>query len=229
MWIKQGPFGGTGVAATRSGVNVRDTKSNPSRVWPDVPRLLLQRKSFLDIRDTNVASSVTAFLAWKSFLIAARGSFPGPEKLKCVQTVQMALVDNPSLWKDAERFVTALRPLQRESANVVADWYAEPSWTKDAIRGCVERVQRDIGTAYDAIKRQDHTERVAELVGKQAYSIRSATLAHGAVHSTGTLFQRIMPAFEMFVARTACTAYAKRAELDLSTAYEECNVGDPKE
>lgn len=200
-------------------------KLTARRIWPDVARLLQKRREFRDIRDPNVASSVTAFLAWKAFLIVVRGSATGDEKDQCREVVTRALVEFPILWENAEHFVKSLRPLQSQSANVVGDWYAEPSWTEAQTKGRVAWATRSIGRLHEAMTRKDHRETFAGEIAEHAYAIRSAVLAHGAVHSTGNLFQLIVPRFEDFVARVACAGYAHRAQLPLKEAYEECNVG----
>ena len=204
-------------------------RNSPTRrIWPDVARLLQKRREFLDIGDPTLASSVTAFLAWKAFLIVARGSTTGDEKSQCRRVVIEALDLYPALWANATSFVRALRPLQSASVNVVGDWYADPSRSQREVLSRVGWAQRSIGKLHAAMERKERDATFASDIADHAYAIRSAALAHGAVHSTGNLFQLIVPSFEDFVARVACARYASRAKLELIAAYEECNLGDSK-
>ncbi len=196
----------------------------PTRLpWPDVPRLLQKRQDFLGL-EAALASSVTAFLAWKAFLIVARGGFQGSEKNQCSELISTALSRHPSLWPCARNFATSLKPLANESPAVVADWYAEESWEPDARERRVSWAKRTLREMAAANEHEKGGSRLLEHLSDHAYAVRSAVLAHGAIHTTANHFERIVPAFEVFVSHVACAGWAERARLSLDAAMMECRL-----
>ena len=199
-------------------------RSNSRRPWPDVPRLLQKRREFQHIGDQSVATSVTAFLAWKAFLIVARGSSSGPEKDQCEALVRRMLFKFPELWPTAENFVRTLKTLSTASSSEIADWYADPSLSKKKIEDRVSWARRSIVNMSGALAVRTHTDSQALELAGHAYAVRSAVLAHGAIHSTGNRFAIVVPAFEDLSSQIASAGYAERADIPLSVAFEECHV-----
>lgn len=171
-----------------------------------------------------MATSVTAFLAWKAYLIVARGSVNGPEKVQCGRLATLMLGKFDELWPTAAAFAKALKPLTVASAVELTDWYADPSLPAKTIDKRVRWAKRSIASVNAAVERQARGDALAEELADHAYAIRSAVLAHGAIHSTGNRFQVIVPLFEEFTSRIACAGYADRAEISLQDAFEECRV-----
>lgn len=192
--------------------------------WPDVPRLLQRRRHFQDLGDHSVASSVTAFLAWKAFLIVARGSSSGAEKDQCATLTSSMLSQHSDLWLPAVEFAKALKPLSRQTDMMLGDWYADPALSPREFENRVRWARRSIVKLNKDLSSGDRGEAVSKALTDHAYAIRSAVLAHGAIHSTGNLFELIVPAFEEFVSQVACAGYAERARIPLAEALEECRV-----
>lgn len=194
------------------------------RPWSDVPRLLRKRRQFADLGDRSLASSVTAFLAWKAFLVVARGSAAGEEKQQCISTVAEVLSQHPGLWTAAEAFGKALRALRQASPAVVTDWYCDAAWDQAKSKRHVEWALRSIREINERIAAGQRTSAEAAILADHMYAMRSAVLAHVSVQSTGNLFQHLVPPFEQLTCRVACAGYAQRAGLDLSAAESECDV-----
>jgi hypothetical protein len=194
------------------------------RPWPDVPRLLQKRRQFAELGDRSLASSVTAFLAWKALLVVARGSETGDEKQQCIRTVTMALSHHPEFWAEAESFTRALRALTQVSAAVVQDWYCDTAWEPDKSARHAEWATRSIREANELMAEGRKDATLAERVGDHLYAMRSAVLAHASVQSTGNLFQLVVPPFEQLTCHVACGGWADRAGIALDVAMEECDV-----
>jgi hypothetical protein len=189
-----------------------------------VPRLLQKRRDFRDLADPSVSSSVTAFLAWKAFLIVARGSSTGIEKIQCRHVVRATAATFPELRAPAKRFASALKAIAAGTPTTVADWYSDPALEADDTRKRVQWAKRSIAKLNETLSSDRVGDSVAEELADHVYAIRSAVLAHGAIHSTGNLFQLVVPAFEDFVSMVACAGYAQRAGITLTEALEECRV-----
>ena len=189
-----------------------------------MPRLLRKRREFGELTDQTVATSITAFMGWKAFLIVARGSHSGAEKAQCEATTVTVLNGFPELWQLTETFANRLRALRQESLPTAADWYCDPSWDQDQTEGRVRWAMRTIKELNEALTAGKRTPAVASLISDHVYAMRSAVLAHTSVQSTGNLFQHIVPSFEALVCALACGGYAARAKISLDQAKTECNV-----
>jgi len=198
----------------------------PHRPWPDVPRLLKKRNDFRQLLgDATLAGSVTAFIAWKAFLIIARGSLDGDEKAQVRGLFRATMgADRDLLWIAASAFVTSLRGIAEGTPQSVADWYADQSWARAKRDGQVDWAKRSIGRLSAAFASGQRSAELAEQVADHVYAVRNAVIAHGAVHTNANHFQRVVPRFEHLTNLVTCAGYATRADLPLSTVMEECCV-----
>lgn len=196
------------------------------RPWPDVPRLLTKRSEFRQLLgDPELAGSVTAFIAWKAFLIVARGIAEGDEKRQVREVFRVALSpDRDVLWDAASRFASALRGIALDSPALIAEWYADQAWEPTKRDSSVEWAKRSIRRLSDGLNAKQRLPELAELLADHAYAVRNAVIAHGAVHTNANHFHRVVPAFEQLVCLVTCAGYAARAGLPLTIVLEECHA-----
>lgn len=195
-----------------------------NRPFKDVPRLLQMRS---EIQGKKIGeyetSAVTAFLAWRAFLIVARQTEVGKEKDVCEKKIEEMLKQHNELKEVTEKFVKSLKPLIQQSENVVKDWYCdiaqEPQYPFS-----VDTIRQKIKKMNEAFTHPEGWKGISRDITYHAYAIRNCVLAHGTMHSTGNLFQSIMPAFDNFVASIACAGYATQSKITFNEAKEECHV-----
>lgn len=192
---------------------------DPSTLWPDVGRLLRARGQFRSYGTADAASSVPAFLAWKAFLLVARGTDEGSEPSQCAKLIAQSLEACAELTPRAVTLATNLQDFRRVSPAVVQMWFVPDSVGAEQataeVQGMLRRIRslERFGELNGA-----NGSRAAYTLGGICYAIRNAVLAHVNVLSTGNLFQRIVPPFEELVAAVAVAGWAKRAGVSLGDA-----------
>jgi hypothetical protein len=202
--------------------DAKQTKANARKPWPDVPRLLQQRKKLGEVLGPTVASSVTAFLAWKAFLITAKSQGSGAERDRCRQRIADAIATSTECHLAADKFVAAREMSSAQSNMAVAEWFCLEDTDASARDGIIRRfrtgMRRLSDRAPDALLSADDRAFVAEYCVR----LRNSVLAHGSVHSTGNLFEIVVPRFDALVCLVACQGYSERLGVTFPEARAEC-------
>lgn len=194
------------------------------RPWPDVPRLLQMRQKVGDIQP-GIATSLTAFLAWKAFLITAKSVGTGSERERCVERLAEAQKQEAGCRIPAARFADALEVLVEQSNVAIAEWLAADDDDEATRDEKVATFKRKIQRLTPRAKNSGLALSDRWTIAEHAISLRNSIIAHGSVHSTGNLFQFVVPRFESFIAASACQGYAAKAGLTYEEALNECAVG----
>jgi hypothetical protein len=172
----------------------------------------------------GVATSLTAFLTWKAFLITAKSVGVGAERDKCVKAVAEAIRVDAACQLAAAGFASALELLAEQSPIAIAEWLASDDDEAVARDGKVDRFQRAMRKLTPRKKAEPLPLGERFTVAEYAYSFRNAVIAHGNVHSTGNLFQYLVPKFEELVLSVACVWYADRIGITSAEARHECTA-----
>lgn len=192
--------------------------------WADALRLLRKRQEIAqEIREPLLGDSVQAFMAWRAFLIVARGTYPGVrEKAQCQEMLRLALRDYPESQGPASALLKGLVVLSKQIPSTIAPWYTDDDSTEEACRDALEKAQRRF-RSYRAMEGidEDNLDRLATDLGSDVYAIRSAVIAHASVTTSGNLFMAIVPAFTSLVAVCACAGIASRAAVPLAQVMKE--------
>ena len=185
--------------------------------FQDVSRLLQMRS---EIREKKIGqfetSAVTAFLAWRAFLIVARKATGGHEKDFCAKKIKDMLVQHNELKEVTERFVNSLKQFPQQTEEVIKEWYFQPD--------DVPLIMREIKSMNETCIKPEGWKTISWQLTQHLFAIRNCVLAHGTMHSTGNLFQSIMPAFDNFVASIACAGYATQFKIPFSQAKKDCHA-----
>ena len=187
-----------------------------NRPFSDVPRLLQMRS---EIKGKKIGqfetNAVTAFLAWRAFLIVARTATGGHEKNFCLKKIKATLEEHNELKEVTESFVNSLKQFTQQPEEVIKEWYSPPN--------DVTIIMREINDMNVECTKPGGWKKPWPLT-EHLFAIRNCVLAHGTMHSTGNLFQSIMPAFDNFIASIACAGYATQSKITFNKAKEECHV-----
>jgi len=172
---------------------------------------------------SGIVTSVTAFLAWKAFLITARSIGARSERDRCVERLLQAQQQQRECRVYAARFAEALEALSEQSNVAIAEWLAADDDDEDTRDGKVARFKREIARLTS---RDDAELTVADqhTIAEYAVYLRHSVIAHGSVHSTGNLFEFVVPKFEDFIASVACQGYASNGGLSFQEAAHECAI-----
>jgi hypothetical protein len=192
--------------------------------WPDVPRLLQARARLATVFDEGVVSSVTAFLAWKAFLITAKSLGTGAERDRCTERIRDAIASEPTCARAAARFATALEILSEQSNVAVAEWLVSDGDDADKRDRTVARFRREVGKLTSRGRSEPLAQPDRFSVAEWAFAFRNAVIAHGSVHSTGNLFRLLVPSFDEMVCAVACQGYSTQLGISFEEARDECNV-----
>lgn len=166
----------------------------------------------------GIATSVTAFLAWKAFLITAKSQGSGSERDKCIPRIAEAIGAATECSSAAVAFASALEHLAAQSNAQIAEWLASDADEVPARDAKVARFKREVRRLSRRELDGSLSEEGRFLVAGCAFAIRNSVLAHGSVHSTDGLFAHVVPAFDEFVCAVACQGYAKQIGATFSEA-----------
>lgn len=174
---------------------------------PDVGRLLrLRTKVKRELLGPDVASSITAFIAWKACLVAAATERGDDEQTQVESLLETALKQQPSLLRDPLMdFVQALRGLASPEITpmVKQDWLEDPEHPN--LGSEVERVLRQLKTLETKLAQIPDNDlwRFASELTPHLRRVRHVVIGHARVMTTTVQFEKIVPAFEELTARLA--------------------------
>jgi hypothetical protein len=186
--------------------------------------LLKQREQIRGMIGRDVATSVTAFLAWKAFLITAKSVGTGSEKNRCIERIAAAVENELACRAAAAQFAFALQILCGKSNVAIAEWVAVDDDDVEHRDRVVLNFKRDIHRLTPGAKGAPLAVEDRFTIARAAFAIRNAVIAHGSVHSTGDLFGLVVPAFDEFVCAVACQGYAQRLAIPYEEANHECSA-----
>jgi len=191
--------------------------------WRDVPRLMQMRNRVGDLQ-AGVATSVTAFLAWKAFLITAKSCGTGAERERCISRIAEAISLDHECQHVAGRFADGLLLLADQSNVAVAEWLAVDDDDEVTRDGRVARFKRDVRRMSPRARNSPLPIQDRFTIAECAVAFRHSVIAHGSVHSTGNLFQLIVPPFDDLVCAVTYQGYAQRLGLSLDEVKNDCTV-----
>lgn len=192
--------------------------------WGDVPRLLQQRERISAMLGQDVAASVTAFLVWKAFLITAKSVGTGSEKDRCVERITSAIEQEAACRAAAGQFALALEILCEQSNAAIAEWFAVDDGEAEQRDAVVLNFKRNVRRFTPRAKGAPLPPQDRFTIAYAAFALRNAVIAHGSVHSTGNLFELLVPRFEALICAVACQGYAQRLEISFEEARDECSA-----
>ncbi len=194
--------------------------------WKDALRILRKRQGIVsDLSETALADSIQAFLAWKAFVIVARGTTPtAKEKNQCQELLRLALGAYPQIVAPADGFVRGLEALARQSDAMLEDWYCEEDWEQDLRRARITQARRRVRQLGASRARGALADpSVAYDLGQDMYAVRSAVIAHASVNTSGNLFPAIVGPFGQLAAVGACAGIALRSGTSLERVMGEAH------
>lgn len=195
--------------------------------WTDALRILRKRRDVgKGLSETSLADSIQAFLAWKAFIIVARGITPaGREKNQCQELLRQALGGYEELLLPARQFVRGLEALSKQTDGLLQDWYCEEDWQPAEKTERITRMRKSVSRL--AAERREEGLRSARSsydIGENMYAVRSAVIAHASVSTSGNLFPHIVGPFGELASLSACAGIALRAAVQLQEVIEQADV-----